>query len=53
MEAPHRKVHEYGMQAFQALQQGNYTESVRLLKMMEKASDELMQLLGQLQHALS
>ena len=48
LEAPHREIHEQGLAAVRAHQDGNTADCIQKLAAMERASDTIMQLLDQL-----
>lgn len=50
LDAHHRAVHENGKTAVEQLQSGDSESAVRHIEKMESASDEVMQLLSQIEH---
>ncbi|MFC3532872.1 methyl-accepting chemotaxis protein [Vogesella facilis] len=51
LEAPHEKVHELGRQALQAFHDADFSRATRALQDMERASVEVIALLGQLEQS--
>ncbi|MCV6614760.1 MAG: CZB domain-containing protein [Cellvibrionaceae bacterium] len=52
IERPHQKVHDCGVLALQMIDQGKHQDAILLLKEMEAASDQVMQLLNDLNQSV-
>ena len=45
LEEPHRQVHQNGLEALQAYEQGDKAKAIEHLKAMEQASEQVMRIL--------
>jgi predicted nucleic acid-binding Zn-ribbon protein len=53
LDAPHEKVHNYGLSALKAMQAGNMAQTVKDLSVMESSSIEVINLLTSLSHEIT